>query len=50
MPQDIPVSHSMDSLWFAVDQEGHVAVFDTGEPCPTKAGFPSVARRAATRA
>jgi hypothetical protein len=28
---DVPASHSMDSDWFAVDQQGHVAVFSTGE-------------------
>jgi hypothetical protein len=28
---DVPAAHSMDSSWFAVDQDGAVAVFDTGE-------------------
>lgn len=28
---DLPAAHSMDTRWFAVDQDGCVAVFDTGE-------------------
>jgi len=28
---DFPAAHSMDSAWFAVDADGHVARFDTGE-------------------
>ncbi len=28
---DFPAAHSMDSEWFAVDQDGNIAVFDTGE-------------------
>jgi len=28
---DFPAAHSMDSAWFAVDAEGHIARFDTGE-------------------
>ena len=28
---DYPAAHSMDTLWFGVDDDGHVAVFDTGE-------------------
>jgi hypothetical protein len=37
---DVPTAHSMDSQWFAVDQQGHVAVFDTGEggPLPESPG------------
>ncbi|MCB9671529.1 MAG: hypothetical protein H6736_08700 [Alphaproteobacteria bacterium] len=31
MPQDFPAAHSMDSTWFAVDLDGQVALFDTGE-------------------
>lgn len=31
---DYPAAHSMDTTWFAVDLEGHVALFDSGEPCP----------------
>lgn len=28
---DYPAAHSMDTSWFAIDNDGHVAVFDTGE-------------------
>jgi hypothetical protein len=28
---DFPAAHSMDTMWFAVDADGHVAVFDSGE-------------------
>ncbi|HPF39354.1 MAG TPA: radical SAM protein [Phycisphaerae bacterium] len=28
----IPAAHSMDTEWFAVDAEGHVALFDSFEP------------------
>lgn len=28
---DFPAAHSMDSAWFAVDRDGHVAYFSTGE-------------------
>ncbi len=28
---DYPAAHSMDSQWFAIDEEGNVAVFETGE-------------------
>jgi hypothetical protein len=31
MTEDFPAAHSMDSVWFAVDQDGHVAIFSTGE-------------------
>jgi hypothetical protein len=31
MDADFPAAHSMDTWWFAVDAEGHVAVFDSGE-------------------
>jgi hypothetical protein len=31
MEVDFPAAHSMDTMWFAVDQQGHVAIFDTGE-------------------
>jgi hypothetical protein len=31
MEADFPASHSMDTRWFAVDREGHVACFDSGE-------------------
>ena len=30
-PADFPAAHSMDSCWFAVDETGAVAAFDTGE-------------------
>lgn len=29
--QDFPAAHSMDTAWFAVDADGHVGRFDTGE-------------------
>lgn len=28
---DFPAAHSMDTTWFAVDKDGNVAVFETGE-------------------
>lgn len=28
---DYPAAHSMDTIWFAVDRDGHVAVFASGE-------------------
>jgi hypothetical protein len=28
---EYPAAHSMDTMWFAVDPEGNVAVFDSGE-------------------
>lgn len=31
MGEDFPAAHSMDSEWFAVDRDGQVAVFITGE-------------------
>jgi len=31
MGVDYPAAHSMDTWWFAVDAEGYVAVFDSGE-------------------
>jgi hypothetical protein len=30
-PCDFPAAHSMDTMWFAVDRDGHVAVFESGE-------------------
>jgi hypothetical protein len=36
---DYPAAHSMDTMWFAVDADGHVAVFDSGEG----GGVPDVA-------
>jgi hypothetical protein len=29
--QDFPAAHSMDTTWFAIDRDGHVAMFETGE-------------------
>jgi hypothetical protein len=29
--QDYPAAHSMDTVWFAVDRDGHVAFFSSGE-------------------
>jgi hypothetical protein len=31
MEVDYPAAHSMDTTWFAVDRDGHVALFDSGE-------------------
>ena len=31
MEPDFPAAHSMDSCWFAVDRDGFVAYFSTGE-------------------
>ena len=28
---DFPAAHSMDTRWFAIDRDGHVALFDSGE-------------------
>ncbi len=28
---DYPAAHSMDTTWFAVDRDGHVAAFESGE-------------------
>jgi hypothetical protein len=28
---DFSAAHSMDTSWFAIDQDGHVAYFDSGE-------------------
>src|SRR5688572_22263668 len=28
---DYPAAHSMDTFWFAVDRDGHVAMFSSGE-------------------
>jgi hypothetical protein len=39
MDADFPAAHSMDTAFFAVDRDGHVALFDTGEAgaVPTEA-------------
>jgi hypothetical protein len=34
MELDFPAAHSMDTEWFAVDRDGHVAVFVSGENGP----------------
>ena len=31
MKTDFPAAHSMDTTWFAIDRDGHVAVFESGE-------------------
>ena len=31
MDADYPAAHSMDTHWFAVDKDGHVGLFSTGE-------------------
>jgi hypothetical protein len=31
MGLDYPAAHSMDTIWYAVDRDGHIAVFDSGE-------------------
>src|SRR5262245_36517923 len=31
MEPDYPAAHSMDTTWFAVDRDGHVACFESGE-------------------
>jgi hypothetical protein len=31
MEADFPAAHSMDTLWFAIDRDGHVACFGSGE-------------------
>ncbi|MBO0867791.1 MAG: hypothetical protein J2P15_04425 [Micromonosporaceae bacterium] len=35
---DYPAAHSMDTAWFAIDADGHVGVFDSGEPGAVPAG------------
>jgi hypothetical protein len=43
MSDDFPAAHSMDTCWFAVDRDGHLAVFDSGEEgaVPTEAIYDS---------
>jgi len=45
---DFPAAHSMDSTWFAVDDDGQVAVFETGEggALPKSSRFPSAGEAA----
>jgi hypothetical protein len=38
MEPDFPAAHSMDSEWFAVDRQGRVAVFFSGENGPVPKG------------
>ena len=40
MKRDYPAAHSMDTTWYAIDQQGQVASFDTGEAgcVPTSCG------------
>src|SRR5262249_54905015 len=38
MDADFPAAHSMDTMWFAVDKDGRVACFDSGEAGAGPAG------------
>ena len=38
---DYPAAHSTDSTWFAVDEDGQIAAFDTDEEGQIPRGFPS---------
>jgi hypothetical protein len=42
MDADFPAAHSMDTVWFAVDADGHVGYFTTGEggAVPVSADLP----------
>jgi hypothetical protein len=31
MEPDYPAAHSMDTTWFAVDRDGHIGIFESGE-------------------
>jgi hypothetical protein len=48
MDTDFPAAHSMDTQWFAVDRDGHVAAFWTGleGPLPTGSGNDEIDWRA----
>jgi hypothetical protein len=46
---DYPAAHSMDTEWFAVDREGNVAMFDTGECGQVPVGAVTLDQDAATR-
>ena len=37
-PEDFPAAHSMDTDWFAVDVDGRLAYFDSGEVGPARVG------------
>ena len=39
MQPDFPAAHSMDTDWFAVDRNGHVAICSSGEPGPVPVGI-----------
>ena len=39
LPEDFPAAHSMDTDWFAVDRDGHVAICSSGEPGPVPLGI-----------
>src|SRR5262245_6227501 len=45
MEHDYPAAHSMDTQWYGVDRDGHVAVFGSGEagavPRVSSRGSPS---------
>jgi hypothetical protein len=41
MEVDYPAAHSMDTYWFAIDERGQVAVFDTDENGHVPAGLPN---------
>jgi hypothetical protein len=36
--EDYPAAHSMDTRWFSVDADGHVALFDSGQDGPVPVG------------
>jgi hypothetical protein len=36
---DYPAAHSMDTHWFAIDADGNVGIFDSGEPGAAPAGI-----------
>jgi hypothetical protein len=42
MGEDFPAAHSMDTEWFAVDRDGQVALFFTGENGSMPTGAPAV--------
>ena len=41
MNEDFPAAHSMDTQWFAIDADGFVAMFDSGEPGAVPRSAPS---------
>jgi hypothetical protein len=41
MDADYPAAHSMDTVWYAVDDHGHVARFNSGENGHVPEGAPS---------